>query len=40
MLQGMDPGAKRQFWEIISAIRQEGKTIILTSHSMEEIQAL
>uniref|UniRef100_A0A336L4T4 CSON004232 protein n=1 Tax=Culicoides sonorensis TaxID=179676 RepID=A0A336L4T4_CULSO len=37
---GMDPGAKRQFWEIISTIRQEGKTIILTSHSMEEIQAL
>ena len=36
----MDPGAKRQLWDVICNVRREGKTIILTSHSMEEVQAL
>ncbi|XP_058456303.1 phospholipid-transporting ATPase ABCA3-like isoform X2 [Malaya genurostris] len=37
---GMDPGAKRHFWNVICKIRATGKTIILTSHSMEECEAL
>ncbi|XP_053689795.1 phospholipid-transporting ATPase ABCA3-like [Sabethes cyaneus] len=37
---GMDPGAKRNFWNVICRIRQNGKAIVLTSHSMEECEAL
>uniref|UniRef100_A0A182S7K8 ABCA1-4-like C-terminal R2 regulatory domain-containing protein n=1 Tax=Anopheles maculatus TaxID=74869 RepID=A0A182S7K8_9DIPT len=36
----MDPGAKRQFWNVICKIRNSGKSIVLTSHSMEECEAL
>ncbi|XP_055596271.1 phospholipid-transporting ATPase ABCA3-like [Uranotaenia lowii] len=37
---GMDPGAKRNFWNVICRIRANGQAIILTSHSMEECEAL
>lgn len=37
---GMDPGAKRKLWNVINALRNNGKTVILTSHSMEECEAL
>lgn len=37
---GMDPGAKRQLWNMVCKIRNSGKSIILTSHSMEECEAL
>lgn len=37
---GMDPGAKRHLWNVISRYRSAGKAIILTSHSMEECEAL
>ncbi|XP_058124968.1 phospholipid-transporting ATPase ABCA3-like [Anopheles ziemanni] len=37
---GMDPGAKRQFWDVICKVRNAGKSIVLTSHSMEECEAL
>ncbi|XP_055389641.1 phospholipid-transporting ATPase ABCA3-like [Condylostylus longicornis] len=37
---GMDPGAKRQLWNKVCQIRDSGKSIILTSHSMEECEAL
>ncbi|XP_058837017.1 phospholipid-transporting ATPase ABCA3-like [Topomyia yanbarensis] len=37
---GMDPGAKRQFWDMICKVRSAGKSIVLTSHSMEECEAL
>lgn len=37
---GMDPGAKRQLWNMICKIRDEGLSIVLTSHSMEECEAL
>jgi len=33
---GLDPQARRNFWALIHAIRQRGKTIILTTHYMEE----
>lgn len=37
---GMDPGAKRNLWNVISKTRIAGKSIVLTSHSMEECEAL
>nr|XP_029724371.1 ATP-binding cassette sub-family A member 3-like isoform X2 [Aedes albopictus] len=37
---GMDPGAKRNFWNVVCRIRTMGKAIVLTSHSMEECEAL
>ncbi|HET8952433.1 MAG TPA: ABC transporter ATP-binding protein [Solirubrobacteraceae bacterium] len=37
---GFDPGARRRSWELISQLRALGKTILLTTHYMEEAQAL
>lgn len=37
---GMDPGAKRNLWDVVSRVRDSGKTVVLTSHSMEECEAL
>ena len=37
---GMDPGAKRQLWNIINKTRNSGRSVVLTSHSMEECEAL
>lgn len=37
---GMDPAARRQLWNMLCRIRDTGKSIILTSHSMEECEAL
>ncbi|XP_017058999.1 phospholipid-transporting ATPase ABCA3 [Drosophila ficusphila] len=37
---GMDPGARRQLWQVIGLIRSAGKSIVLTSHSMDECEAL
>ncbi|XP_052843910.1 LOW QUALITY PROTEIN: phospholipid-transporting ATPase ABCA3 [Drosophila gunungcola] len=37
---GMDPGARRQLWQVIGLIRTAGKSIVLTSHSMDECEAL
>nr|XP_023023597.1 ATP-binding cassette sub-family A member 3-like [Leptinotarsa decemlineata] len=37
---GMDPAAKRYFWNALCKIRDNGKCIVLTSHSMEECEAL
>mmetsp|Transcript_279 Transcript_279/g.945 ORF Transcript_279/g.945 Transcript_279/m.945 type:complete len:375 (-) Transcript_279:412-1536(-) len=36
---GMDPEARRFMWDVISA-STKGRTIVLTSHSMEECEAL
>ncbi|XP_052859969.1 phospholipid-transporting ATPase ABCA3-like [Anopheles cruzii] len=37
---GMDPGAKRHLWNVIINVKKAGKSIVLTSHSMEECEAL
>ncbi|XP_075384227.1 phospholipid-transporting ATPase ABCA3-like [Tenrec ecaudatus] len=37
---GMDPVARRLLWNLIAHIRETGKVIIITSHSMEECEAL
>lgn len=36
----MDPATKRNLWNVIIALRESGKSIVLTSHSMEECEAL
>ena len=35
---GLDPQARRNLWDLIQTIKQEGKTVILTTHYMEEAQ--
>ncbi|XP_070198704.1 phospholipid-transporting ATPase ABCA3-like [Littorina saxatilis] len=37
---GLDPRAKRHLWDVLSSVRSGGRTLILTSHSMEECEAL
>ncbi|XP_071800403.1 phospholipid-transporting ATPase ABCA1-like isoform X2 [Asterias amurensis] len=37
---GMDPKARRFLWNRITSIVKEGRSVILTSHSMEECEAL
>lgn len=37
---GMDPAARRSLWNIVCRVRDFGKSIVLTSHSMEECEAL
>lgn len=37
---GMDPRAKRFLWNCILTMIKEGKSVVLTSHSMEECEAL
>lgn len=37
---GMDVAARRLLWKLICRTREEGKSIVLTSHSMEECEAL
>jgi ABC-2 type transport system ATP-binding protein len=37
---GFDPAARRQAWETISDLRSLGKSILLTTHYMEEAQRL
>ena len=37
---GLDPQARRNIWSIITDLKAKGKTIILTTHYMEEAEAL
>ena len=37
---GLDPQARRNLWNIIEKIKEQGKTMILTTHYMEEAEYL
>jgi ABC-2 type transport system ATP-binding protein len=37
---GLDPGARRELWQTIRTIRDEGSTVVLTTHYMEEAEYL
>ena len=37
---GLDPQARRSLWEVIKRLRDDGKTILLTTHYLEEAEQL
>jgi len=37
---GLDPKARREVWSVIANLKKLGKTVFLTTHYMEEAQAL
>ena len=37
---GLDPNARRAIWEVIISLKSRGKTIILTTHYLDEAQQL
>ena len=37
---GLDPQSRRNFWGLIETVRRRGKTIVLTTHYMEEAERL
>lgn len=37
---GLDPQSRRNFWALIAGIRREGKSIVMTTHYMEEAHRL
>src|SRR6185295_18062723 len=37
---GMDPQARRLVWDLVGALRRDGVSVLLTTHLMEEAEAL
>jgi ABC-2 type transport system ATP-binding protein len=37
---GFDPQARRQFWDVVRGLAQEGTSVLLTTHYLEEAEAL
>ena len=37
---GMDPQARRHLWDVVNRMRDRGKTVLLTTHYMEEAEHL
>ncbi|MHB1713190.1 MAG: ABC transporter ATP-binding protein [Acidimicrobiales bacterium] len=37
---GLDPSARREMWSLVGGLRDAGKTIVLTTHYMDEAQHL
>ncbi len=37
---GLDPQSRRQLWDLVSGMRQAGRTVVLTTHYMDEAERL
>jgi len=37
---GLDPDARRDLWDIVRGVRESGATVVMTTHYMEEAEAL
>jgi ABC-2 type transport system ATP-binding protein len=37
---GLDPQSRRNLWDLVRQLNAEGRTVVLTTHSMEEAEAL
>jgi ABC-2 type transport system ATP-binding protein len=37
---GLDPQARLNIWDVIEGVRRRGKTVVLTTHNMEEAERL
>jgi ABC-2 type transport system ATP-binding protein len=37
---GLDPQARRHMWDLVRSFRDDGTTVVLTTHSMEEAELL
>jgi len=40
LTSGLDPQARQATWDLIRAIRDQGKTVVLITHFMDEVEAL
>ena len=37
---GLDPAARQRFWDLLKKLRDDGKTIVLSTHYMDEAHAI
>ena len=37
---GLDPQARRSIWELVAELKKEGRSVLLTTHYMEEAEVL